>query len=184
MAQAKIIVDTNSYLRLAQSIDPLLLQEFGVEQYCLYALPELNDELSNRKLKSSFSWTQQPSYSENRSVFPNMSKKQKKSLTETFDFLWAYVKANELYPSKVDTSYIAHGIELEIPVVTDDQNMIKLAVEQDVEAISTLNLMKLMLDSSHIDIAKVKSIAKYWQAISDCPANFKSDLKSIFNITI
>lgn len=184
MPQAKIIVDTNSYLRLAQSIDPLLLQEFGVKPYCLYALPELNDELSNRKLKSKFSWTQQANYFDNRSVFPNMSRNQKKSITETFDFLWAYVKANELYPSKVDTSYIAHGIELEIPVVTDDQNMIKLAEDHDVKAISTLSLMKLMLDSSHINLTKVKSIVNYWQATRDCPANFKSDLKSIFNITM
>ena len=56
MPQSKILVDTNSYLRLAQTIRPLLFLPFGDGEYCLYILPELNVELSNRRLKSKFPW--------------------------------------------------------------------------------------------------------------------------------
>src|SRR5690606_4044435 len=46
VAQRKILVDTNSYLRLAQSIHPLLFSEFGPNACCLYVLKELDDELN------------------------------------------------------------------------------------------------------------------------------------------
>ena len=34
-AQAKILLDSNSYFRLAREIHPLLFQEFGDKNYCL-----------------------------------------------------------------------------------------------------------------------------------------------------
>ena len=45
MPQSKILVDTNSYLRLAKSIRPLLFVPFGDKEYCLYILSELNEKL-------------------------------------------------------------------------------------------------------------------------------------------
>ena len=39
--QSKILIDTNAYFRLAQSIRPLLKVEFGDEEYCLYVIKEL-----------------------------------------------------------------------------------------------------------------------------------------------
>jgi len=47
MPQSKILIDTNTYIRLAQSIRPLLFMPFGESEYCLHILQELNDELSN-----------------------------------------------------------------------------------------------------------------------------------------
>lgn len=44
MAQTKIIVDSNSYFRLAQNIHPLLCQPFGKENFTLYMHAELNAE--------------------------------------------------------------------------------------------------------------------------------------------
>ncbi len=51
MAQSKILVDTNAYLRLAKTIRPLLFMPFGENEYCLYILPELNEELKSHKLQ-------------------------------------------------------------------------------------------------------------------------------------
>ncbi|MEA9390931.1 hypothetical protein SJI19_10305 [Acerihabitans sp. TG2] len=45
MPQSKILVDTNAYLRLAKTIRPLLFVTFGDNEYCLYILPELIEEL-------------------------------------------------------------------------------------------------------------------------------------------
>jgi len=79
MPQSKILVDTNSYLRLAQTIRPLLFMPFGDNEYCLYILPELNDELANRRLNSKFPWVDEEEYIENRKSFPTVGRKQKKS---------------------------------------------------------------------------------------------------------
>ena len=62
MAQSKILVDTNTYLRLAQSIDPLLYVPFGTSDYCLYVIPEMNVELRSRHLRTRFPWVDQADF--------------------------------------------------------------------------------------------------------------------------
>jgi len=66
MAHTEILVDTNSYLRLAQNIHPLLGIPFGGEKYALYILPELKDELQSSRLKNRFPWALEADYAENR----------------------------------------------------------------------------------------------------------------------
>lgn len=44
MSQSRILLDSNAYFRLAQSIRPLLNAPFGKDNYCLYVLKELQDE--------------------------------------------------------------------------------------------------------------------------------------------
>lgn len=76
MPQSKILVDTNAYLRLAQTIRPLLSVPFGENEYCLYILPELNKELEVHKLQNTFYWVTEDEYIQNRQHFPNISRKQ------------------------------------------------------------------------------------------------------------
>ena len=45
MPQTKILLDTNTYLRLAQSIHPLLGNPCGKENYTLYIHKEIDIEL-------------------------------------------------------------------------------------------------------------------------------------------
>jgi len=180
MPQSKILVDTNSYLRLAQTIRPLLFLPFGSGKYCLYILPELNDELSNRRLKSKFPWVEEDEYTENRKHFPSVGRKQKRSIKDNFEFIWDYVQSNLPGPSRVDALYIAYALELGIPVVTDDQDMTELAVAFEVQVMPTLELMKIMHDSNHIDLKTIKGIVDYWRAIGDCPSNLHRDLKRFF----
>ena len=179
MAQSKILVDTNTYLRLAQTIRPLLFAPFGDDENCLYILPELNDELRSRKLKTKFPWMDDEEYVDNRKYFPSIGRKQDKAIQQAFDYIWDYVQANP-GPSKVDALYIAYAQELDIPLVTDDQDMTALAREYDVKVMSTLELLKLMLDCDHIDMNTIKSLRGYWQHMKDLPANFNSDYKRLF----
>jgi hypothetical protein len=127
MPQSKILVDTNAYLRLAQTIRPLLSIPFGDNEYCLYILPELNKELEVHKLQNNFYWVTEDEYVLNRQHFPNIGKKQKKAIVQTFEYLWDYVQTDLPGPSRVDALYLAYAIELDIPVVTDDQDMTALA---------------------------------------------------------
>ncbi len=50
MAQTKILLDSNSYFRLAQNLHPLLCQPFGSADFTLYIHADLNAEFSKRQL--------------------------------------------------------------------------------------------------------------------------------------
>lgn len=180
MSQSKILVDTNSYLRLAQTIRPLLCRPFGDKEYCLYVLPELNQEIENHKLQNDFSWVKEAEYVQNRQQFPNISRKQKTSIKKTSEHLWDYVQTELPGPSHVDVLYITYSIELDIPVVTDDQDMTALAKTFDKKVMPSLELLKIMLDCGHTDMKIIKGLCDYWQYNGDCPSNFKKDFQRLF----
>ncbi len=181
MPQSKILIDTNTYLRLAQTIHPLLFTPFGDVEYCLYILPELNNELSNHRLITGFPWVDEARYIENRKHFPAIGRKQKKTIADTHQFIWNYVQTDLPGPSKVDALYIAYAIDLNIPVVTDDQDMTELAIKFDARVMSTLELVKMMLDCGHITRQTVRSLVEYWRYTNDRPANFDRDLGQLFS---
>ena len=181
MPQSKILVDTNAYLRLAKTIRPLLFVPFGDNEYCLYVLPELNQELENRKLQTKFHWVDEEQFADNRKHFPNIGKKQKSSIQQTFDYLWDHVQTELPGPSRIDVLYIAYGLELNVPVVTDDQDMTKLANEFDAQVMPTLELLKIMLDCGHTDMKTIDALCDYWRYIADLPANFRSDYQRLFS---
>lgn len=82
--------------------------------------------------------------------------------------------------SREDIYCIATALEEEIQLVTDDQDMIKTCKEFGVTVLSTLQLLRLMLDNELIDIITVKQITDYWKYEKDLPANFNSDFKLLF----
>ena len=97
MAQSKILVDTNAYFRLAQSIRPLLKMEFGEPAYCLYVIKELQDEYNkNPRLRNKFPWVNDPEYAENRSYRLQLSKQAKAEIKQAFDFIFDH--ARTAYP--------------------------------------------------------------------------------------
>lgn len=187
MPQTKIIVDTNSYLRLAQNIHPLLCIPFGSETYTLYMHADLNAEFrSSPRLKSKFHWACDKIFVENRTRSLTLKKVEKKEINETFDYMWGFVKEEFHHkrkkgPSRTDTMIIATAATLNIRVVTDDQDMIELSKIYGVHQISSLELLKLMLDAAHIGIGKVEQIVAQWQFERDTPyANWKDEYVRLF----
>jgi hypothetical protein len=179
MPQSKILVDTNTYLRLAKTIRPLLFVPFGDNEHCLYILPELNEELKSRKLQSKFHWVEEDEFVNNRMYFPKVSKKQKSSIQRTYEYLWDYVQDNP-GPSTVDTLYVSYAIELGIPVVTDDRDMSVLAKEFDAQVISTIELLKIMFDSGHADLKTINGLCGYLRYWSDFTPSMESDYQRLF----
>ncbi len=180
MPHSKILIDTNTYLRLAKTIRPLLFSPFGSKEYCLYILPELNEELKSGKLQSKFFWLDEKEFTENRKYFPQISRKQKKSVQQTFEYVWQHVQTELPGPSRVDALYIAYGLELGIPVVTDDQDMTELAKAFELQIMPTLELLKIMLDCGHINMITINGLVEYWRYFDDMPANFMIDFQRLF----
>ena len=129
MPQSKILIDTNSYIRLAKSIHPLLDTPFGEENYCLYVLKELDKEFSrSARLQTQYSWVEEKEFQTNRKKRLHFSKKNKREIDITLDFLRQHKIDNQLSVSEVDMLYLAHGYVLDISVVSDDTDMLEYLV--------------------------------------------------------
>lgn len=181
MPQSKILVDTNAYFRLAQSIRPLLKVEFGENCYCLYVIKELQDEYSiNPRLRSKFPWVNEPEYADNRSSRLQVSRQEKKEIDQAYDFIFDHARTEYPGVSRVDVKVLAHAYILGVPVVTDDTDMLTLAADFEIESLKTFDLLKLMLDCGHIDMPRVREIAGYLAHLNDRPKDFKRDFKRHF----
>lgn len=187
MAQKRIIVDSNSYFRLAQNIHPLLCQPFGKEEITLYIHADLNDEFRRSpRLKNKFHWVVEKAYAENRSRSISLTLEQKAEIEATYDFMWEHVQDAFLRPygkgpSPIDTRIVATAHVLGIAVLTDDRDMIELAKEFDVKPISSLGVMKLMQEAGHIDEDKVTMVVEQWMYENDTPhREWKKEFKKLF----
>ncbi len=181
MPQTKILLDSNAYFRLAQSIHPLLQVEFGKEDYCLYVIKELQVEYDKSpRLKNAFSWVNDAEYRKNRACELNISKKSRREIGPVYDVMKNH--ATDSYPgaSKVDIIALAHAYVLDIPIVTDDSDMLALAQDFNIKTLKTLELLKLMLDCCYIDMAVVRKIASYWIYEDDRPKSFSADYRKLF----
>jgi len=181
MTSCRILVDSNAYFRLAQSIRPLLNVVFGKKQYCLYVIKELQNEYSrSTRLINAFSWVNDPEYVENRSHLLKITKEEKPEIGRAYDFILDYVRSVHPGVSKVDVLCLAHAEQLRIPVVTDDEEMRTVAGEYSITTYKTLELLKLMLDCRYIGIDKVREIASYWIYQNDKPKDLIADYKKLF----
>lgn len=171
MAQTKILLDTNSYLRLAQNLHPLLFEPFGNQDFTLYAHKDLKDEcLRQPRLAHKFDWITLEKYEENRKRPLTMSKAEHAEADQNFDFIWAQVETDGLTTSKIDVRILATAMALGIRVVTDDQGMLELAAEYGIDTWTTLELMKQMLDADHIGMEQVRRVVDQWIYEKDLPA--------------
>ncbi len=181
MPQSKILADTNSYLRLANNIRPLLCVEFGGQKYCLYVLAETNLEIQkSSRLKHKFYWALEDEHCLERATSPVISKQQKKQVEAAYSIIWEYVETDFSGPSKTDVRYLAHSFVLGFPVVTDDRDMRAVAEVFEIPTQKTLELLKVMVEVDHITLDKVAAIIAYWRYNDDFPADLRADLREIF----
>jgi len=182
---SEIILDSNSYLRLAPSKHPLLKNEFGAKRYCLYIIEDLEIELNrNPTLQNRFPWFYQKEYRLNRTKgIKRLSNQQKDEFNRERSIIAGFASDSSSGVSLVDINALAHGSILNIPIITDDKDMREMADEFEIKIMSTLELMKLMVQENHINISDVRNIVQYWSYEQDLPYpinKFKSTYKKVF----
>jgi len=181
MAQRKILLDSNAYLRLAQTIRPLLSVEFGEERYCLYVIRELQQEFDrSSRLQTKFHWVNKREYVENRSRSITIPRKVASSINVTHSVILGQARQEELGTSRVDARALATASVLGVPIVTDDGDMLTLAEAFGIEAMKTLELLRLMMDCDHATLEQVISAAGYWRYSKDLPKDYASDFERLF----
>jgi len=181
MARTRILLDSNSYFRLAKSIHPLLDREFGDTRYCLYVTPDLDAEFTNSpRLRRKFHWVNEPEYHANRMRPLQLSGAERKSILQAYDFIHNHARTEGFGVSPVDARALATAYVLQVQVVTDDRDMLFLAEAFGIQTLKTLALMQLMLNCGHIDMDCVRQIVRYWQYEKDTPAEFRKDYPLLF----
>lgn len=182
----KILIDTNTYLRLAVVMDPLVLSEIpGEDGGELWILPDLYKELKRSpRLSHEFSWTANPEMVDNRKRCRwHIDSDTKGQIDSAYQFALRLSQETQNGASPFDIRCLAYGYVLELLVVTDDGDMRLLADELEVAHTNTLGLLKRMLDAGACDMSKIRSIVQYWIAVDDLPANYRSDFKRLFGET-
>jgi hypothetical protein len=167
-----VLLDSNAYFRLGNSIRPLLHQSFGTSpKYSLHVLAELDDEYAtNIRLRHKFEWVGQVEYRNDRKA--KRYELRGNDLTEAnnaFTFLLAYADEQKINLSREDLKALAVGFVKGIPVVTDDRGMTQVAEANSIECWNTVKLLRLMVTAGRIDMDKVAEILEYWDYEKDLP---------------
>ena len=182
MAKKRILLDSNAYLRLANSFHPLLNKSFGQDNYTLHLIPEFQKEFDkNPRLKNKFGWVNQPEYVENRRYRIRVSKSQNEQIKNTYSYLWQHNISEGIGASRVDVRALAYGDVLEVAIVTDDSDMTELANVFGIEVMGLLELIQLMDHAKRVALKDIKALLDYLEYIKDLPyPSFRIKLMKAF----
>lgn len=185
MPRKKLLVDSCSYFRLAQTIRPLLGEEFGYAQkYILYLIEEFEREyMKSSRLKGKFGWVRQSEYLENRRKFRiRTTAEEKEEIEEISQHMAGYSEDEGLTVSPEDIKGVATAYVCKIPIVSDDKDLMTLATEFGVTCIKSLDLLSLMKKERHVSIEVVKQAICYWAEVRDIPRDCQEDCDRLFKI--
>lgn len=186
MAKTRILLDSNAYLRLANSFHPLLHESFGKENYTLHLIPEFQKEFDKSpRLKNKFGWVNQPEYIENRKYHIRVSKSQKEQIKHTYSYLWQHNISEGIGASRVDVRALAYGDVLEVTIVTDDADMTELANVFGIEIMGILELIQLMVHAKRVALKDIEALLDYLEYIKDLPyPSFRKKLIKAFKKSV
>jgi hypothetical protein len=134
-----VLLDTNTYLRLAKRIRPLLGVKFGQKDYVLTVLKDVEDEVRrNRTLRFKFPWFDGENFGTERDAAQiRLKAAEKLALENARSILHGHVLGDvDRYttggrhpPSDTDCRVLAFGQVRDAFVVTDDLGMHLLAAD-------------------------------------------------------
>lgn len=178
----RILLDSNVYLRIANTFHPLLNNSFGKQGYILCLIPEFQKEFNkNPRLKNKFGWVDQTEYIQNRNHRLRILKSQKEQINLTYSYLWAHNISEGIGASRVDVKALAYGAVLSILVVTDDKDMTDLGKTFGIEIWGLLDLLKAMYRAGRIDWSEIKTLLDYLEYNKDLPYfSFKQAVRKAF----
>jgi|WetSurMetagenome_2_1015567.scaffolds.fasta_scaffold494131_1 hypothetical protein len=76
---------------------------------------------------------------------------------------------------------LASALELNIPVLTDDPDMLSTTEEFEIITIKVIPFLAYLHKNSEVTLELISSIFGYWEAISDCPTNYNTDHRNYFS---
>lgn len=163
-----VLLDTNTYLRLAKRIRPLLGVKFGQKDYVLTVLKDVEDEVRrNRTLRSRFPWFDDEAFGAERdSAQIRLNAAEKTALDNARSVLRGHVLADvDRYttggrhpPSDTDCRVLAFGQVRDAIVVTDDLGMHLLASDFELPIWHGWELLAKMKAAKKVDNDLIRDI--------------------------
>ena len=104
-ASQDVLLDSNAYFRLGNSIRPLLQASFGTPTcYSLHVLAELDEEYArSTRLRHKFEWVTQPEYRTDRKAKRyDLRGDDRARALNAFSFLLAYADQHAINLSRAD----------------------------------------------------------------------------------
>jgi len=171
------LLDTNTYLRLAKRIRPLLGVEFGQKPYVLTVLKDVEDEVRrSRTLQFKFPWFDNEDFGAERDAAQIRLKADEKQLLENIRSVMRghvlgeidrYTKDGRQPPSDTDCRVLAFGQVREAIVVTDDLGMHLLAEDFEIPVWHGWQLLAKMKTAKVVDNDLVRAIYEALEANGD-----------------
>lgn len=162
------LLDTNTYLRLAKRIRPLLGVKFGQKDYVLTVLKDVEDEVRrSRSLSYRFPWFDQEEFGQERDAARvRLSGAEKEALSSAQSVLRGHVlsEINRFTthgrhpPSPTDCRVLAFSQIREAIVVTDDLGMHLLAKDFEIPIWHGWELLSKMLTARLVSNELVREV--------------------------
>lgn len=164
------ILDTNAYLRIADSFHPLISTIFGSPPCKLRVVPDLDRELKrNPRLASKFHWASSEIYAHDRGHYLRVDKEKRKEIDINLDYIRETARDLQLGTSPIDNFCLAYALVLGAVVVTDDGPMTSLAAEFDILVMSTIDLLKLIYDAGRASLQEIRDAVAVIEGRDDIP---------------
>lgn len=178
-----VLLDTNTYLRLAKRIRPLLGVKFRQKNYVLTVLKDVEDEVRRSpKLRFNHPWFEEPALGAERDARQvRLSDDEKRQLDSARSVLRAHVLAEvEVYitggrqpPSDTDCRVLAFGQIREAIVVTDDLGMHRLAGDFELPIWHGWELLAKMRSAKKVDNDLIREIYDALERNGDLTATWR-----------
>ena len=177
-----VLLDTNTYLRLAKRVRPLLGVKFGQKNYVLTVLKDVEDEVRrNRTLRFRFPWFDDETFgSERDATQVRFSAVEKTALNNARSVLRGHVLSDvDRYttggrhpPSDTDCRVLAFGQIREAIVVTDDLGMHLLATDFELPIWHGWELLSKMKAAKKVDNDLIRDIYSALERNGDITATW------------
>jgi predicted nucleic acid-binding protein len=179
-----LLIDSNSYLRIARNIHPLLGQSLGPLEYKLFIHSKFFSEFNkNDRLATKFNWVNTLPFTGNRDNFQIQTQveyHQRKKINNAYLAIKSYKKRNKLSTSEADMIALATAYVLNISIITDDPDMLITAEEFGIKCIRTIEFLSYLHANNLIDDSKLLEMFDYWEYDDDPPKGYHSDRKKYF----
>jgi hypothetical protein len=173
----EVLLDTNTYLRLAKRIRPAVGRQFGQVPYVVVILKVVEDEVHRSpKLQFKNPWFDEPEFAQER-----MAKQTRLTTVEKQDMklvqevllgtvqldIDQYTSHGRAPPGATDCWLLAYGQIKGAIVVTDDLGMHTLAIEANLKVWHGFELLAKLRTAKVVDNALVREIYDALERNSD-----------------
>lgn len=184
-----VLLDTNTYLRLAKRVRPMLGKRFGDKEYVVTILKDVEDEVRRSSaLRFKFPWFDEPELlAERLSAQVRLSAGEKQTIAAAQSILRGTALADvSRYcqggspPSPVDCFVLAFGQIRPAIVVTDDIGMHLLANDFEIPIWHGYELLAKMKTHKMVDNDLVREIYEALERNGDMTASWAKAKHTIF----